>query len=81
MDSQDRTYFMMRAKTEWDAAGRSHGPARARHEELASAYQMRVMCIDKGYSDLATEVAREPAAEPSAGNTPSISHLAVTIKA
>jgi hypothetical protein len=55
----------MRAKVERIAAGRSNGSARSRHEELAAAYQMRVMCIDKGYCDPATESARERAAPPS----------------
>jgi hypothetical protein len=75
MDSRDRNYFTVRAKTEWDAAGRSHGPARSRHEELAAAYQMRVMCIDKGYCDLAAESACEPPAKPSEpGN---IAHIVI----
>jgi hypothetical protein len=65
MDSRDRNYFTMRAEIEWGAARRSHGPARSRHEELAAAYQMRVMCIDKGYCDLATESACESPAKPS----------------
>jgi hypothetical protein len=41
----------MRAQTEAEAAAHSEGLVRARHEEFAVAYQMRVMCIDKGYAD------------------------------
>ena len=69
----------MRAKIEWAAAGRSEGPARERHEELAAAYQMRVMCIDKGYCDCATDAAREPAKKPS--NVPSNSRLSAMVEA
>jgi hypothetical protein len=51
MKSQDRNYFMMRAEEEVQAAARSQGPARGRHEELAAAYKLRVMYIDKGYGE------------------------------
>jgi hypothetical protein len=48
MDSRDRDYFMLRARQELAAARRSGGEVRRRHEELASAYQMRVTYIDRG---------------------------------
>jgi len=62
MDARDRDYFAIRANEERNAAARSHGRARSRHEELAAAYQMRVMCIDKGYCD---PPSRDPVAKPS----------------
>jgi hypothetical protein len=62
MDARDRDYFLTRAKEERHAAAHSRGPARSRHEELAAAYQMRVMCIDKGYCDAPPA---DPVAKPS----------------
>ncbi|HEY7007117.1 MAG TPA: hypothetical protein VH392_11635 [Sphingomicrobium sp.] len=54
MGPKDRDYFMLRAEQELDAASRSTGAVRGRHEELAWIYQMRVNYIDRG---LVTEVA------------------------
>jgi hypothetical protein len=48
MDSRDREYFMLRARQELAAVRSTGGEARRRHEELASAYQMRVTYIDRG---------------------------------
>jgi len=48
MGPKDRDYFMIRAEQELDAASRSTGEARGRHEELAWIYQMRVSYIDRG---------------------------------
>jgi hypothetical protein len=48
MKPQDRNYFMLRAEQELDAAARSTGQVRGRHEELAWLYQMRVIYIDRG---------------------------------
>jgi hypothetical protein len=48
MTSGDRDYFMWRAEQERAAAKRSQGAVRGRHEEFASAYQMRVIYIDMG---------------------------------
>jgi hypothetical protein len=56
MKPQDRNYFMLRAEQELDAAARSTGQVRGRHEELAWLYQMRVIYIDRG---LVAEVAEE----------------------
>jgi hypothetical protein len=65
MGPKDRDYFMLRAEQELDAASRSRGQVRGRHEELAWLYQMRVIYIDRG---LVTDVAEalDEAAEPSA---------------
>lgn len=46
MRPDDREYFMMREGQERDAAAHSMGPARGRHEEMASIYRLRVMYID-----------------------------------
>lgn len=51
MKSSDRDYFLFRAGQERDAAARSSGAARARHEELAAIYRMRVTYIDRGLID------------------------------
>ena len=48
MDSRDRNYFMLRARQERAAIRLSGGEVRRRHEELASAYEMRVAYIDRG---------------------------------
>ena len=48
MGPKDRDYFMLRAGQELDAASRSRGAVRGRHEELAWLYQMRVNYIDRG---------------------------------
>ena len=55
MGPKDRDYFMLRAHQERDAARHSLGRVRGRHEEMASAYEMRVMCIDRGLSGDAAE--------------------------
>lgn len=47
MRADDREYFLLRAHQEHEAAARSTGPARGRHEELASSYRMRVMYLDR----------------------------------
>jgi hypothetical protein len=47
MRPDDREYFLLRAHQEHEAAARSTGPARGRHEELASSYRMRVMYLDR----------------------------------
>ena len=48
MGPKDRDYFMLRARQEREAVQHSGGQARRRHEELASAYEMRVAYIDRG---------------------------------
>jgi hypothetical protein len=48
MNARDRDYFMLRARQERRAMTCSGGQARRRHEELASAYEMRVTYIDRG---------------------------------
>lgn len=48
MKANDRDYFLLRARQENEAAARSTGAVRGRHEELASIYRMRVMYIDRG---------------------------------
>jgi|KBSMisStaDraftv2_1062788.scaffolds.fasta_scaffold2726002_1 hypothetical protein len=50
MGPQDRDYFLIRKRQEEAAAARSRGSVRARHEEFAAAYAMRVVCIDRGYA-------------------------------
>jgi hypothetical protein len=43
---------MLRAEQELNAAARSNGAVRGRHEELAWLYQMRINYIDRGlFSD------------------------------
>jgi hypothetical protein len=54
MGPKDRDYFMLRAEQELDAAARSTGVVRGRHEELAWLYQMRLNYIDRG---LVSEIA------------------------
>lgn len=48
MSPNDRPYFMLRHKQELDAACRSSGSVRDRHEELAWLYEMRVIYLDRG---------------------------------
>lgn len=48
MNSGDRDYFMLRARQEREAMLHSGGQVRRRHEEFASAYEMRVTYIDRG---------------------------------
>jgi hypothetical protein len=63
MKAEDREYFLFRERQERAAALHSRDEARHRHEELASAYAMRVMYIDRGlFSDPAE--AAEPAQQP-----------------
>jgi len=66
MKPQDRDYFMLRAEQELDAAARSTGQVRGRHEELAWLYQMRVIYIDRGLVAEAAECVEpeEAVAEP-----------------
>ena len=59
MGPEDRDYFMLRARQERAAAHHSRGTVRGRHEELASAYDMRVMCIDRGLTGDAAEASPE----------------------
>jgi hypothetical protein len=48
MASDDRTYFLKRAKEEEAAVCAATNPsARARHEELASSYRMRFLYLDR----------------------------------
>lgn len=48
MSPNDRPYFMLRHQQELDAAARSSGSVRGRHEELAWLYQMRINYLDRG---------------------------------
>jgi hypothetical protein len=48
MGPNDRDYFMLRARQERRAVICSTGEVRRRHEELACAYEMRVVYIDRG---------------------------------
>jgi len=48
MGPKDRDYFMLRARQERRAVVCSTGEVRRRHEELACAYEMRVVYIDRG---------------------------------
>jgi hypothetical protein len=60
MRVDDREYFLMRAEQERDAAAHSMGPARGRHEEMASIYQLRILYIDHeraGDADYAPDTA------------------------
>jgi hypothetical protein len=57
MGPKDRDYFVLRAAQELDAAARSAGQVRGRHQELAWLYQMRVNYIDRG---LVSDVAEAP---------------------
>ena len=73
MGPKDRDYFMLRAEQELDAASRSRGQVRGRHEELAWLYQMRVNYIDRGLvSDIAEALDEAANGEP-------IQHIAVAI--
>jgi hypothetical protein len=57
MTSQDRDYFMLRAKQEQEAARCSPSrTVRGRHEELAWLYQMRVQFSDRADSHDALDV-------------------------
>lgn len=60
MGPEDRDYFMLRAGQERNAAARSVGVVRARHEELAWLYQMRVIYIDRGLTGDEKEAPDEP---------------------
>lgn len=60
MKPADREYFMLRARQEHDAAAHSRGVVRQRHEELASAYRMRVTYIDRGLTEERPDDAAEP---------------------
>jgi hypothetical protein len=62
MGPKDRDYFMLRAEQERDAAAHSRGIVRQRHEELASAYRMRVSYMDRGLvgEQQSEEAARVP---------------------
>jgi hypothetical protein len=60
MGPKDRDYFMLRAEQELDAAAHSTGQVRGRHEELAWLYQMRIMYIDRGVFQEASEIAATP---------------------
>ena len=51
MTSKDRPYFLLRAAQERSAAAHSSGTVRARHEEFAGAYEMRLHYIDRGLGD------------------------------
>ena len=62
MNIGDREYFMLRARQERAAMLRSGGEVRRRHEELASAYQMRVTYIDAGL--IGTDEPEQPAPIP-----------------
>jgi hypothetical protein len=73
MRPKDRDYFMLRAEQELDAASRSRGQVRGRHEELAWLYQMRVIYIDRG---LVSDIA-EALDEAASGEC--IQHIAVAI--
>jgi len=63
MGPKDRAYFMLRAEQELDAAARSRGQVRGRHEELAWLYQMRVIYIDRGLVSDVAEALDEAAAK------------------
>ena len=57
MTSQDREYFMLRAKQEQEAARCSPSrTVRGRHEELAWLYQMRLQFSDRADSHDALDV-------------------------
>jgi len=64
MGPKDRAYFMLRAEQELDAAARSRGQVRGRHEELAWLYQMRVIYIDRGLVSDVAEALDEAAEAP-----------------
>jgi hypothetical protein len=55
---------MLRAEQELDAAARSRGQVRGRHEELAWLYQMRVIYIDRGLVSDVAEALDEAAEAP-----------------
>ena len=62
MGPKDRDYFMLRARQERRAVVCSTGEVRRRHEELACAYEMRVVYIDRGLigSDSDAAVIEQP---------------------
>ncbi|MFL6754056.1 MAG: hypothetical protein ACJ8FI_04180 [Sphingomicrobium sp.] len=63
MGPKDREYFMLRAEQELNAASRSRGQVRGRHEELAWLYQMRIIYIDRGLvGDVAESLEEAPEA-------------------
>ena len=59
MSPKDRDYFAYRAEQELNAAARSLGWVRSRHEELAWLYQMRVIYLDRGITGEDEEEAHE----------------------
>jgi hypothetical protein len=48
MKTEDRDYFIVRARQEREAASRSRGQVHDRHEEMAALYEMRILYIDRG---------------------------------
>lgn len=65
MGSEDREYFMLRAKQETAAARRcTNRQARGRHEELAWLYQMRVDYMDRGITGADDEPVLEALPRP-----------------
>lgn len=57
MGPKDRDYFLLRARQERRAVSFSTGEPRRRHEELACAYEMRVVYIDRGLIDTGAQPA------------------------
>jgi hypothetical protein len=57
MGPKDRDYFLLRARQERRAVSFSTGEPRRRHEELACAYEMRVVYIDRGLIETDTQTA------------------------
>ena len=64
MKTEDRDYFMLRARQERQAAGLSRGAVRGRHEELAWLYEMRVIYFDRGLAGDDSETAEPEQAQP-----------------
>jgi len=64
MSPKDRDYFAHRAEQELNAAARSLGWVRSRHEELAWLYQMRVIYLDRGITGEEEDQAPALRAEP-----------------
>jgi hypothetical protein len=68
MTHEDRTYFMLRAKQERDAARCSAKRiVRMRHEEFAWLYEMRLQFADRADSHEALEVVTGEAHKPIIG--------------
>jgi len=57
MGPKDRDYFLLRARQERRAVSFSTGEPRRRHEELACAYEMRVVYIDRWLIEPDTQTA------------------------